>query len=102
MLFHLTSRRCEHRPLLISIDLPVNRVDRVYPNASFTVAFIDRLTGQIESFVIERAPPKRVGNLSLDRKDDCGNEKCTLLQGRTGCGPCQCARLSQPRRPCLQ
>lgn len=53
LLFQIVSRRYEHRPLLITTNLPFKQWDTIFPNASCAVALIDRLTHHAEIVAIE-------------------------------------------------
>lgn len=53
LLFQIVSRRYEHRPLLITTNLPFKQWDTIFPNASCAVALIDRLTHHAEILPIE-------------------------------------------------
>ena len=53
LLFQIVSRRYEHRPLLVTTNLPFKQWDTIFPNASCAVALIDRLTHHAEILAIE-------------------------------------------------
>ena len=66
----LVSRRYEHRPLVITTNLPFKHWDTIFPNASCAVALIDRLTHHAEILAIEgESYRKREAELSQATED---------------------------------
>ena len=69
LLFQLVSRRYEHRSLLITTNLPFKHWDTVFPNASWAVALIDRLTHHVEILVLEgRSYRRREAELTQQQR----------------------------------
>ena len=69
LLFQIVSRRYEHRPLVITTNLPFKHWDTIFPNASCAVALIDRLTHHAEILAIEgESYRKREAELSQKQR----------------------------------